>query len=724
MAIANGKVLVAGDFTHANGEPSLDQAIFDAFTGQFRPMQTNLDFTALSAATDGNNFYVGFAGSGGGRVAAWDTSGKLLWKSGCNGDVQAITYASSRVIPGGHYTKILGTWINRLVALTTTKGTLDTSWNPDPNSGGDRGVWALTVTDKLYAGGAFEQMGTNQARGFAQFSIVDAAAPSTPSNLVATVSTASQVDLVWAASTDDVAVTAYEIYRNGEFLAATSRVNLFSDDTALPLSGYTYQVRARDGVGNVSGLSDEAFATTPGDAAPPTTPRNLAALAVSSTRVDLTWEESSDDSFVAGYDIYRKGLLLTNVGPGSAFSDLSVKPSRFYNYQIVARDGSGNVSGFSNKATVSTSGDTEPPTAPSSLAANAVNSTQIGLSWAPSIDNVGVTAYQVFRDGGLLATLGIATNYLDKTVSPLNTYQYEVRGRDAAGNLSDPSIPAVASTPADTQPPSAPKGLIAAASSPTTIQLTWKSSTDNVAVIGYDILRQGLVIASVGIETNYADTSVSPSTTYNYRVRAFDAAGNSSPQSAKFTVTTPPVDSNAPSAPTALTANPLSATEIDLTWNPATDDVAVVAYDIYRDGILLASVGTATNFSDTTALPQTTYSYQLTASDAAQNVSAASDPAMATTPADTDAPTAPAGLTASAVSSTEIDLQWNASTDNVGVSAYDIYRNNVFLTSIGPISSYSDTSVNDMESYSYQVIARDEAGNMSDPSNATDPLTP
>jgi chitodextrinase len=82
--------------------------------------------------------------------------------------------------------------------------------------------------------------------------------------------------------------------------------------------------------------------------------------------------------------------------------------------------------------------DTEPPTAPTNLAASAVSSSQIDLAWSASTDNVGVTGYNVYR-GTLLVGSPTSTAYSDTDLAASTLYSYQVRARDAAGNLSGPS---------------------------------------------------------------------------------------------------------------------------------------------------------------------------------------------------------------------------------------------------------------------------------------------
>ena len=100
----------------------------------------------------------------------------------------------------------------------------------------------------------------------------------------------------------------------------------------------------------------------------------------------------------------------------------------------------------------------------------------------------------------------------------------------------------------DTTPPTQPAGL-AAVAGPGRVDLSWEAASDNVAIAGYDILRDGAVIATVGAVTSHSDTTVASQTTYVYRVRARDAAGNVSPLSSPVSATTPSVQTSRPRTP-------------------------------------------------------------------------------------------------------------------------------------------------------------------------------
>ncbi len=188
--------------------------------------------------------------------------------------------------------------------------------------------------------------------------------------------------------------------------------------------------------------------------------------------------------------------------------------------------------------------------------------------------------------------------------------------------------------PQDAEAPTAPSNLAATAPSHDRVNLSWSAATDNVGIAGYEVLRNGELIATLRAVTGYADTGVDPETHYEYAVRALDPFGNRSSTSAPAAVTTPQApDTQAPSAPTGLQAQPISPRRVDLSWSPATDDRGVTNYEIIRDGQLLATTGAVTSYSDTTAAAQTTYEYAVRALDAAANRSAASGVARVITPA-------------------------------------------------------------------------------------------
>jgi len=127
-----------------------------------------------------------------------------------------------------------------------------------------------------------------------------------------------------------------------------------------------------------------------------------------------------------------------------------------------------------------------------------------------------------------------------------------------------------ANSPGDITPPITPADLVATAAGGSVVNLMWSASTDNVAVTGYVVKRNGVQIGTP-TTPGYSDIGLSSATTYGYTVAARDAAGNISPDSASVSATT--ADTIAPSTPTNLTAVAAGAFGTNLTWNASTDNV-------------------------------------------------------------------------------------------------------------------------------------------------------
>jgi parallel beta-helix repeat protein len=176
------------------------------------------------------------------------------------------------------------------------------------------------------------------------------------------------------------------------------------------------------------------------------------------------------------------------------------------------------------------------------------------------------------------------------------------------------------------------------------------------------------------------------------------------------------LDTEPPSVPTGLATTLVAHNQVNLSWNASTDNVGVTSYTIYRNGSVLNSVnGATTTYQDSTVAPNTAYSYTVEAFDAATNGSGQSAPLPVTTPPapqDNEPPSVPANLRTTNVTYSAVDLAWDASTDNVGVTSYKIYRDNVLLNFVnGATLTYQDSTVAAGASYNYTVEAFDAATN-------------
>ena len=367
----------------------------------------------------------------------------------------------------------------------------------------------------------------------------------------------------------------------------------------------------------------------------------------------------------------------TNVGntTSTSYSDTGLSPSTLYSYTVEAYDAAGNISQASTASTATTQADATPPTVPTSVTATAASSSSITISWSASTDNIGVAGYKILRAGSQVGSVTTPTvTYTDTGLSPSTLYSYTVEAYDAAGNISQASTASTATTQADTTPPSVPTNVTATASSATAITITWTASTDNVGVAGYKIFRAGSQIGT-SVSTTYSDTGLTPNTLYSYTVLAYDAPGNQSSQSTAGTATTQ-ADTTPPSVPLGVTAVATGLSTVTISWSASTDNVAVGGYKIFRAGNQIGT-SVATTYSDTGLTPNTSYSYRIEAYDTATptaNVSGASAIASATTQADTTPPSVPTGVTATVTGLSTVTVSWSASTDNIAVEGYKVFR--------------------------------------------------
>jgi glucose/arabinose dehydrogenase len=186
---------------------------------------------------------------------------------------------------------------------------------------------------------------------------------------------------------------------------------------------------------------------------------------------------------------------------------------------------------------------------------------------------------------------------------------------------------------ADTRPPTSPANPTAGAVTETSVELSWTASTDDVGVVGYNIMKQGQQLQSLGDVTSTTVTKLTPGTDYVFTVVARDAADNVSQDSAEVRVKTKPSnDKTAPEVPGGLKVSGTGATNVSLSWNASTDDAGGIGldrYNVYVDGTVTAS-------SDTTSATignlkaGTAYEFQVTAVDLAGNESGRSGAVIGT----------------------------------------------------------------------------------------------
>lgn len=356
-------------------------------------------------------------------------------------------------------------------------------------------------------------------------------------------------------------------------------------------------------------------------------------LAAAANAATIVWDASPDSS-VVGYVVHigsASGVYGTEVNVGNATSfTLPAFPAGSTKYlAVTSYDASGSRSSYSNEIVF---------TQPGSVAAGFTASTTSGpaplaLNFTSSSTGTITSYVWTFGDG-----TGSSSQNPAKVYSTPGTYtvSLKVTGPDGSDTHTKTNYISVTTSNVtgggkDTTPPSVPGIPNAVVVGGTSIKVSWPASTDNVGVAGYRVERcKGSScgnFAQIGSATgtSYTDNGLSPSTTYRYRVRAFDAAGNLSGYS-NFVGATTAKDSTAPSAPGTPVASLASNTTVSLRWPAATDNVGVVSYRLERcagatcTNFANIASPTGTTYNDPGLARGTTYRYRLRAVDAAANI--------------------------------------------------------------------------------------------------------
>ncbi|SNR32967.1 fibronectin type III domain-containing protein [Flavobacterium sp. ov086] len=168
----------------------------------------------------------------------------------------------------------------------------------------------------------------------------------------------STLRLNWTAASDEIGVTKYLIYKDGDYLAETASNVLTYYVTSLTAgTRYNFYVIARDAAGNLSARSDNGDVTTTSIIAP-TVPQNIQANSEGQSQILVKWDASTDDSGSVQYELYRKpaggnyGAFM--MSPDTSRLDTGLSPNTTYYYKVQALDAELNASGFNGEAYATT----------------------------------------------------------------------------------------------------------------------------------------------------------------------------------------------------------------------------------------------------------------------------------------------------------------------------------------------------------------------------------
>ncbi len=627
----------------------------------------------------------------------------------------------------------------------------------------------------------FEAIAPNYHRPIT--STADTTPPPVPGNLTATAGDSTAV-LKWSASSASDLGGYYVQYKPSTVTTWTTSGLIGASTTSYTATNltngqaYNFQVRAVDTSGNNSAWSTTASATPTAPNPPPDTQAPVAAItspvaaaSVVST-VSIT-AAGSDNVGVSKVEFYVSGqtapiATATTPATGTPMNgtwtvrwDTSSMLNGSYTLTAKAYDAAGNGPTVSAAVAVSVANTTapppsnNPPSTPVGLKATAGDS-KVALAWTPNVEAENdLKGYDVhWRLSGASTWSGptsVAAPQANYSVTGLVdglAYDFQVRASDTAGNISawSPSVSStpIVSTTVDNTAPNPPATMTATAKSATEVDLVWATATDNAGgsgVVKYKLFRHDpndakrhLLAEALAPITAFKDTTVKPATKYSYAVDAVDAAGNVGTDSPRPSVTTPSPATTPPTAPSSLTAT-ASGTTVNLAWSAATSSAGIDHYNVYRalgtgSASVIANVaGTTLVYADSTVSAGNTYQYYIRAVDTSTQVGAASPTKSvtisATTTSDTRAPSVPRNLSASLAAgststSVQINLTWDASTDNpggTGVKGYYVFRDGSKIATVNG-TSYGNLIASPSSRYTYSVEAFDGAvpANVSQPS--------
>ena len=291
----------------------------------------------------------------------------------------------------------------------------------------------------------------------------------------------------------------------------------------------------------------------------------------------------------------------------------------------------------------------------------------------------------------------------------------------AAGAKSRPPDP-------DPAPPPAPKDIAVTAVTATTVSVAWSGARDSKGVVAYGLYRDGVLVSSTS-STRATVEGLRCAHAYTFGVDAVNAEGSRSKKQATVAaktgacpnVTPPsappskprPPDPAPPQAPKDIAVTAVTTTTVSLAWSDAHDNKGVVAYGLYRDGVLVLSTS-STRATVEGLQCEHAYTFGVDAVDAAGNRSKKQATVAANTGTCPDAtpPSVPRDVAVSAASATSISIAWTASTDNIGVTAYALFLDGRPSGST-TLTQATFSGLTCGRSYLLGVAAVDAAGNSS-----------
>jgi hypothetical protein len=347
-------------------------------------------------------------------------------------------------------------------------------------------------------------------------------------------------------------------------------------------------------------------------------------------------------------------------------------------------------------------------------------------------DNSGTISKYEFYENGTYRGYSLVDTLLHTWDTKFNmngSNSYVIKAYDPSGNIGTATVTVNVNNTPDSSPPTAPTNLSTSVISPSQINLVWSASTDNVGVTGYGVYQNNSATPILRASTNYASIGLTAGTLYSYYVVAYDAAGNTSVQSATVSATTQSGTVSDTTSPSVSISSPTGGSvsgTVTVTVS-ASDASGISKVELYKNSVLMGTDTTSPyTFSWNTAAEAAGSSIPLYAKAYDPSNNQGTSPTVTVTvnnAPDTESPTVQISqpLNGSTVPKGSLKIRADAY-DLIGVTEIQVYLNNGLIgTCLNVTSCPASASVKSLPigTSTITAYAKDAAGNAAVPATAT-----